>query len=326
MRILPPGPAAPPGGRRHAGHGRGQNGRGADWQASAPSPSDPRRSGGSRESSSVGGEVAARPGRGHAGPRRRCGSALPVPEDQPTRSMWARLAVKGREGLVQQDHGSVLNDQPREQQPLELPDRQGADRPSLETLQAESCTERALGLRALLARDGKPRNQPTLFQWPSSTVSRTEIGNERSISAAVAAGRRCAWPCIRCGLRCAAPARAAPSGACSCRRRWARRWPSSRRPGSRPTRGAPPGGGRSSRSGRSGEGPPSQRPPDGEPQHRRHRERGRDAGGRAHGEQGSAGRDGFVHGPREWDRDHIVIMLPCAESSNARSHGFLTVC
>src|SRR4051794_14003525 len=68
-------------------------------------------------------------------------------------------SVDGRKGLVQQDDGSVLQDQARKQHPLELTGRQAADGTSLETLQAD-CTERALGLRALLARDAPKPADP----------------------------------------------------------------------------------------------------------------------------------------------------------------------
>ena len=127
---------------------------------------------------------------------------------------------------------------------------------------------------------------------------RTPRSGRSGRSRPAAAGRRCAWPSTRCGPRCAAPGRAAPSGACSCRRRWGRRWPSSRRPGSRPTRDAPPDGGRSSPSGRPGEGRRrhSAHQAQSHSTCRQRRAPPRCGPGALMASRAGAGRDGFVHG------------------------------
>ena len=202
------------------------------------------------------------------------------------------LGIDGGKRLVQQDEIGVLQQQAGEQHALELADRQRVDRPALEARQADRF-DGVLGIVDVdvLGRAKAAEARPAAEQHGVEHRDRegaVDLGLLRQVGDAL--GRR-----IRCGPRCAARDRARPSRACSCRRRWGRRSPSSRLPEFPPTRDAPPDGGRSSPSGSPGAGPRSQRPPRGEPQQGRHAKCSRNASGRTHGEQRSTGRDGLMH-------------------------------
>ena len=202
------------------------------------------------------------------------------------------LGIDGGKRLVQQDEIGVLQQQAGEQHALELADRQRVDRPALEARQADRF-DGVLGIVDVdvLGRAKAAEARPAAEQHGVEHRDRegaVDLGLLRQVGDAL--GRR-----IRCGPRCAARDRARPSGACSCRRRWGRRSPSSRLPEFPPTRDAPPDDGRSSPSGSPGAGPRSQRPPRGEPQQGRHAKCSRNASGRTHGEQRGAGRDRLMH-------------------------------
>ena len=65
------------------------------------------------------------------------GPALAMPAMHHGQQRHRRPGIERVEGLVQQDHRRILQQQPGEHHPLELPGREAADRPRLEALQPD---------------------------------------------------------------------------------------------------------------------------------------------------------------------------------------------
>ena len=106
------------------------------------------------------------------------GSSFGVPAQDQRDEIGYGLGVDGAERLVEQNQRSVLQQQPREQHPLELTAGQRPDRARGEIDQPDCC-QRAVTSRRLAS---SPRQAPISRHSPIATQSNTEIGKLRSIS------------------------------------------------------------------------------------------------------------------------------------------------
>ena len=109
------------------------------------------------------------------------GPALAVPAPDQVEQIARGPGVDRGERLVEQDQARILQQQPREQDALQLAARQRADRPRAERRRARPPPAPA---RSARARRRRRRGTPPVERHrPMATKSPTEIGNERSTSA-----------------------------------------------------------------------------------------------------------------------------------------------